>query len=147
MNAKKAKLLRQAAGYKNQSKTPGVMDFPGVSRVARAPALGTHEVIKTSYCRVPLTGKFIKVESSEKRLTLRNNKPVVLMHTDGVDKNGDSLAATPKLDLVPMTNPGKLRLNEPKGSYRQLKKLDTFGPKATDIKLGAELADKERALA
>lgn len=37
MNEKTAKLLRKVAGYRNQTATPGVMDFPGIARVVKAP--------------------------------------------------------------------------------------------------------------
>ena len=123
MNAKKAKLLRQAAAYKNQSKTPGVMDFPGIARAVKVPVFEKHLAHKTSYERLPLDDKFTKVITPIERLTLRGNKPVLVLHAGGVDENGVSLAGTPKYELLPLSKPGKLRPIESKGTYRAMKKL------------------------
>lgn len=114
MNAKKAKLLRKAAAYKNQSATPGVMDFPGVSKMVHVPVFDTHEVVKTSYVRLPLDLEFTKVFTKARRLTTdRRGKPVLVLNTDG----------TPKTQLEVLSRPGVLRATEAKGVYRQLKKL------------------------
>ena len=123
MNAKKAKLLRQAAAYKNQSKTPGVMDFPGIARVAKMPLFEKHMAIKTSYERLPLDDKFTKVHTEVQRLTLRNNNPVPVLHAGGHDEAGVALAGTPRYELLPLSKPGKLRPLESKGTYRAMKKL------------------------
>lgn len=37
MNAKKCKELRHATQYRNQTATPGIMDFPGVARGVKVP--------------------------------------------------------------------------------------------------------------
>ena len=113
MNAKKAKLLRQAAAYKNQSKTPGVMDFPGIARAVKVPVFEKHVAYKTSYERLPLDDKFTKVITPIERLTLRGNKPVLVLKPDG----------EPAYELLPLTKPGKLRPIESKGTYRAMKKL------------------------
>jgi hypothetical protein len=123
MNAKKAKLLRKAAAYKNQSATPGVMDFPGIARAVKVPVFEKHEAIKTSYVWLPMDDGFTKVHTPVERLTIRGRKPVPILHTGGVDEQGKSLAGTPRYELLPLTKPGKLREKEPKGVYRQLKKL------------------------
>lgn len=123
MNAKKAKLLRQAAAYKNQSKTPGVMDFPGIARVVKVPVFEKHLATKTSYVRLPLDDRFTKVHTDVPRLTLRNGKPIMVLRVDGVDESGKSLAGTPAFELVPLSKPGKLRPIEAKGTYRAMKKL------------------------
>ena len=85
MNAKKAKLLRKATGYKNQSATPGVMDFPGISKMVHVPVFDIH----------------------------KGGKPVLVLNTDG----------TPKTQIEALSKPGILRATEPKGVYRQMKKL------------------------
>ena len=123
MNAKKAKLLRQAAAYKNQSKTPGVMDFPGIARAVKVPVFEKHLVTKTSYERLPLDDGFTKVNTLVERLVLRNRKPVMILHEGGFDKDGVSLAGTPRFELLPLTKPGLLRPTESKGTYRAMKKL------------------------
>lgn len=114
MNAKKAKLLRKAAGYKNQSATPGVMDFPGVSKMVHMPVFETHEATKTEYIKPPLDSEFIKVFTRVRRLTVgRDGKPVLVLNADG----------TPKTRIEALSKPGVLRATEAKGVYRQLKKL------------------------
>lgn len=114
MNAKKAKLLRKAAGYKNQSATPGVMDFPGISKMVHMPMFDTHEATKTSYIRLPLDPGFTRVFTRVRRLTHgRDGKPVLVLNTDG----------TPKTRLEALSKPGVLRADEPKGVYRAMKKL------------------------
>jgi hypothetical protein len=114
MNAKKAKLLRKAASYKNQSATPGVMDFPGVSKAVHMPVFDTHEAVKTSYVRLPLDLEFTKVFTKVRRLTTdRHGKPVLVLNADG----------TPKTQLEVLSKPGVLRADEPKGVYRAMKKL------------------------
>jgi hypothetical protein len=122
MNAKKAKLLRKAAGYKNQSITPGVMDFPGVARAIHVPVFDTHEVTKTSYVRLPLDAGLTKVHTKARRLTLgRDGKPIMVLNADG----------TPKTQLEALSKPGRLRSAEPKGVYRAVKKLAAkYGPAA-----------------
>ena len=116
MNAKKAKLLRKAAGYKNQSKTPGVMDFPGISKMVHMPVFDTHETVKTSYTKLPLGSGFTKVFTAVRRLTHGSkNKPTPVLNTDG----------TPKTQLEALSKPGVLRATEPKGVYRTMKKLAT----------------------
>jgi hypothetical protein len=141
MNAKKAKLLRQATAYKNQSKTPGVMDFPGIARAVKVPVFEKHMAVKTSYERLPLDDQFTKVHTEVPRLTLRNGKPILILHEGGVDENGVSLAGTPRYELLPLSKPGKLRPLEAKGTYRAMKKLirrfGFYGGLATYLAEGA----------
>lgn len=120
MNAKKAKMLRRAAGYRNQSKTAGVMDFPGISKAVKVPVFDTHAAVKTSYVKLPLDDHFTKVHTKVQRLTMgRDNKPVMLMETP----KPPDFKLEPKYQLVVLSKPGKLRPTEEKGLYRQLKKL------------------------
>lgn len=114
MNGRKAKMLRAAAQYRNQSATPGVMDFPGVSRMVHVPSFAKHETTKTSYVRLPLDDGYTKVHTKVVRLVHgAGSKPILELNSDG----------TPKYDMVVLSKPGKLRAAEPKGVYRQLKKL------------------------
>lgn len=114
MNGKRAKMLRKAAGYRNQSATPGVMDFPGVARVVKVPMFATHEATKTSYERLPLDTHWTKVQTKVRRLTHGSDgKPMLVLNADG----------TPKYQLEALSKPGVLQKTEPKGVYRQLKKF------------------------
>ena len=136
MNSKKAKHLRRAAGYRNQTATPGVMDFPGVARFVKHPKFETHETIKTSYEFLPGDDKPTKVSTPVQRLTLgRDHKPVPLIEENpeygkpiqGTDGLIDAEQFRHAFDLVPNSKPGRLRTNEPKGIYRTLKKLAKRG--------------------
>lgn len=118
MNAKKAKFLRKAAKYKNQSATPGVMDFPGVARMVKVPVFSKHTAIKTSYLRLPLDTKCTKVFTKVTKLDVdHRGKPVAMLTTD--PKTG---MIVPEYELAANSKPGKLRADEPKGIYRGLKR-------------------------
>lgn len=136
MNGKQAKQLRQAAGYRNQTATPGVMDFPGVARFVRHPKFETHMATKASYEFLPGSAKPTKVETEVQRLTLRHGKPVPLIEANpdygkprlDAPRSGMSLLVNAEqfrqaFDLVPNSKPGRLRSTEPKGIYRTLKRL------------------------
>ena len=132
MNGKQAKALRRAAGYKNQTQTPGVMDFPGVARFVRHPKFEMHTTLKTSYEFLPGLGeKSEKVTTPVQRLTLRGGKPVPLIEANpdygksipGTDGLLDAEQFRQAFDLVPNSKPGRLRPAEPKGVYRTLKRL------------------------
>lgn len=136
MNGKQAKALRRAAGYRNQTATPGVMDFPGVARFVKHPKFEMHTAIKTSYVFLPGGVKPTKVQTPVQRLTLgRDRKPVALIEENpeygkpiqGTDGLIDAEQFRHAFDLVPNSKPGRLRTTEPKGIYRTLKKLAKRG--------------------
>lgn len=136
MNGKKAKHLRRAAGYRNQTATPGVMDFPGVARFVKHPKFEMHMAIKTSYEFLPGDDKPTKVSTPVQRLTLgRNRQPIPLIEENpeygkiihGTEGLIDAEQFRHAFDLVPNSKPGRLRTNEPKGIYRTLKKLAKRG--------------------
>ena len=114
MNGKRAKMLRKAAGYRNQTATPGVMDFPGIARAVKVPVFATHEATKTSYEKLPMDTHWTKVYTKVRRLDHGpDGKPVLVLDADG----------TPKYQLEALSKPGVLRPTESKGVYRQLKKF------------------------
>ncbi len=136
MNGKKAKALRQAAGYRNQTATPGIMDFPGVARFVKHPRFEMHEAVKTCYIQLPGGAGHTKVETTVRKLTLgAGRQPIMAMEAnpnygkpiDGTPGLIDNERFTPAFDLVPNSKPGRLRATEPKGIYRALKKLARRG--------------------
>jgi len=136
MNGKKAKALRQAAGYRNQTATPGAMDFPGVARFVKHPRFETHEAVKTSYVFLPGDTKPTKIETKVRKLALGpGRQPIMVMEAnpnygkpvEGMPGLIDAEQFTPAFDLVPNSKPGRLRATEPKGIYRALKKLARRG--------------------
>jgi hypothetical protein len=135
MNGKQAKALRRAAGYRNQTQTPGIMDFPGVARFVKHPKFETHTAIKTCYVTLPGDGKPTKVETEVQRLTLRHGKPIPVIEANpdygkpipGTGGLIDAEQFRQAFDLVPTSKPGRLRPTEPKGVYRMLKKFFRCG--------------------
>lgn len=136
MNGKKAKALRQAAGYRNQTATPGAMDFPGVARFVKHPRFETHEAVKTCYIQRPGDVKHTKIETKVRKLTLgAGRQPIMVMEAnpnygkpiEGIPGLLDAEQFRPAFDLVPNSKPGRLRATEPKGIYRALKKLARRG--------------------
>lgn len=118
MNGKQAKALRRAAGYRNQTATPGLMDFPGVARLVKMPRFERRDTVKTSYEFLPGLEKPVKVDTPVSRLMHGwRRQPIALIDSSG----------QPLFDLVPVTNPARLRPTEPKGVYRALKKLARRG--------------------
>ena len=124
MNAKLAKTLRAAAGYKNQSSTPGTMPFPGISRkMVRHPVYLSHVVERSEY--VPAGGgRWKKILRKVKRMVHSSfEKPTLKMVSDVNVPGG----FRPDEMLVPVTNPGRLDERQPKGIYRALKSLAKRG--------------------
>lgn len=121
MNDKLAKALRKAAGYRNQSATPGVCPFPGIARMYTHPVYSTRSTKKSSYIRLPMGEKFTKVFTTVTRLVLDSRgKPVIEMGAQPDPKTG---AIVPKTNLVPVVKPARLEQQSPKGMYRALKRL------------------------
>ena len=136
MNGKQAKALRRAAGYRNQTATPGLMDFPGVARLVKHPKYKTHPAAKTCYVTLPGDDRPTKITTDVQRLTLdRHRQPIPLIEenpgygkpvagTEGLIDNEQFHQA---FDLVPNSKPGKIRPTSSKGVYRSLKKLARRG--------------------
>jgi hypothetical protein len=123
MNLKKAKMLRHVAGYRNQSATPGTMPFPGVARMYKVPVYS-----KRTYTR--------RDGTEVTKMVLAGNKPVMEMdiippgrEPTEFDDDGKPTAYNtetiirPKYELLPVSKPGRLDSKQPKGVYRQLKKM------------------------
>jgi hypothetical protein len=136
VNSKTAKQLRRAAGYRNQTATPGLMDFPGVARMVKHPRFERRETVKTSYEFLPGLEKPVKVDTPVSRLVLgprRQPIPVVETNPDfgkpihGLPGVIDAQEIRQAFDLVPTTKPARLRPTEPKGVYRALKRLARRG--------------------
>ena len=119
MNAKKCKELRRAAQYRNQTATPGVMDFPGIARMVKAPMFSKHTAIKTCYHRLPMDSEVTKVFTEVTKLDVdKHGKPVMVL-----EKDPTTGLIGPKYELQANSKPGKLRGTEPKGVYRAMKKF------------------------
>lgn len=123
MNQGLAKTLRAAAGYRQQSATPGVLPFPGVEkRMYKHPVYSTRITTKTTYHRLPMMDSVTKVYTRVKRMVVdRWGKPVLEMETlpDG--------SMRVKEQLVPVTKPARLDPTCAKGKYRALKRLARKG--------------------
>lgn len=125
MNEKRAKVLRRAAGYKNSSKTPAKMKFPGVARMVKFPTVSKSEVQRFKrghpfHPRIVETAITLDVSPRFIRTGKFWNAEVTQMLT--TDKDGEII---PAFELVPLSKPAvhdpKLT---PRGAYRALKKLD-----------------------
>lgn len=116
MNSKTAKLLRKAAGYRNQTATPGTMPFPGVARGYKHPVYATRTARKSSY--IYHVGEWLKVFTDVTRMVHNHReKPVLEMEVrDGVPQ--------PKEALIAVSKPGMLNPQQPKGVYRGLKRIE-----------------------
>lgn len=143
MNQKLARTLRQAAGYRNQSATPGTMDFPGVARMYTHPVVMTRQAIRK--CYVYMVDKWHKIETEVTAVvTDRFGKGVIAMEWcapgtvetkwEEVQQEGGGISkraiawnkygfARPRTQLVPVSKSGRLNPTEPKGIYRALKRL------------------------
>lgn len=127
MNEKRAKALREAAQYRNQSKTPGTMPFPGIfPRGYRLPAVERRTKKVRIFNRTPgQPRKYREVTSIVHSGRIqRVGKfwipiPVVPMIQD--KKTGQMIQ---KFEIMPVSKPGRLNEKEPKGIYRKLKRLD-----------------------
>lgn len=114
MNDKLAKMLRGHAQYRNQSKTPAAMPFPGVARLYTHPVYQTREVVKSAYAILPLLAKPTKVFTTVRRFVLdQRGRPIPEMTDE----------KTPKTELVPVSKPARLDPASAKGKYRALKRL------------------------
>jgi len=143
MNQKKAKELRHAAGYRNQSRTPGTMPFPGVARLYSHPVVERRQTVKTSYVKLPMESKCTKVRTVVSSIVLDNRQqpvlklvpnpgfkqPIKLKNERGEEYNGpiDHRQHIVATNLVPVSKMARLDPKEPKGMYRALKKLDRQG--------------------
>lgn len=123
MNAKLAKGIRKATDYKNQSATPGVIDFPGVSK-----KIYQHPVMMRNK-NGRLTTRSCPVWYARYRNTSIPSaygpvqEMVVKTAVTGPD---DLLGVTrlePKVELVPVAKPARLSTDCPKGRYRVAKKF------------------------
>lgn len=137
MNAKLAKGIRKATDYRNQSATPGVIDFPGVGKkIYQHPVMLKRMATRTKYVRFHPGEKPVKVATEVARFIMqscpvwyarhRNTSipsaygPVQMMEPqtrDGVTR------VAPKLELVPVAKPARLSTDCPKGRYRVAKKF------------------------
>lgn len=134
MNDKLAKSLRHAAGYRQQSATPGVIPFPGVARLYSHPVYTTRSTKKSSYVKLPGMEKTTKVFTTLTRFVLDGRgKPIMEMNPKPDPKTGMFL---PKTELVPVAKPVRLDPQCPKGLYRALKK---FAKQNTLLGLGTAI--------
>lgn len=155
MNDKIAKNLRHAAGYRNQTRTPGVMDFPGVARFYRQPVVSTRQAIKT--CYVWMVHRYHKVQTKVTSIVvdrwgkgvmeMESFKPGTLPITDPLDPKkvigyNTELVIRPKEQLVPVSKPGRLRAHEPKGIYRALKRMWRRGTLVSSFVAAIDAVDK-----
>ncbi len=127
MNAKIAKELRKAAGYRNQSATPGTIPFPGVARMYEHPVYTTRPAFSTTYEPHPgVRGKMVRVTHKRTAMNVMGRKgkeqyiPLVL--EEKVHPKSGATYYGPKLELVPVAKPAKLA-NCAKSVYRDLKRL------------------------
>lgn len=133
MNSKQAKMLRAYAEYKNQSKTPGTMPFPGVKRFYAHPDYTMHTITKTSYepCWLIEEGRWgwykARRQVTKMKLDSRGKAdPIYEIVPEHIDI--ETAEVTPpfvraKSHPVPVTKPAVLSDKEPKGVYRGLKRI------------------------
>lgn len=142
MNSKLCKIFRgQAGGYKNQTSTPGTMPFPGVMpRGYRFPVVS----------RISVNGRPRGCNDRNKRVTVERIVNSGLFSRTGNFYSADpvwKLAWYPKLgpdgktvdvviegqgegewgqafEVMPVSKPGRLNKDQPKGMYRALKRLE-----------------------
>lgn len=122
MNAKRCKALRAAAQYRNQTATPGTMPFPGIMpRGYQFPVLSRIVKEVRVFNRTPnQPRKFVEVKRITNSGTFVRNgnfysaEPVFMMNKDG----------TPAMQIMPVSKPGRLNAEQPKGLYRALKRLE-----------------------
>lgn len=132
LNAKKAKELRRAGGYKNQTLTPGVTPFPGIHHLAEFPLVKTRTTIKRSSAII--NGEWSVVETPLATATGRRfakgmfaAELILEQHYPVIDKETGERSRTAVWRQVtqptPITKPAKLYTTQPKGIYRSLKNL------------------------
>lgn len=103
MNAKRAKAIRAAVGYKNQTKTPSPLPFPGVRRLVNFPLVQRNESGNVRHVnRKVKHGRFWVFD-------------VEFQHKP------DGTLAT---DLTPFLKTARHPEDTPRGVYRRIKKLD-----------------------
>src|SRR5258706_16482680 len=113
MNDKLAKSLRHAAGYRNQTATPGVIPFPGVARMYSHPVYSMRETKKSSYVKLPLTEATTKHFTTLRRFVLDDRgQPIMEMNSRPDPTTG---IVMPKTELVAVPKPGRLDPQCPKG--------------------------------
>lgn len=139
MNAKLAKGIRKATDYRNQTATPGVIDFPGVGKkIYQHPVMLKRMATRTKYVRFHPGEKTVKVATEVARFIVqscpvwyaryRNTSipsaygPVQEMVV-GKDKDTGEYRMEPKVELVPVAKPARLSTDCPKGRYRVAKKF------------------------
>lgn len=147
MNQKRAKSLRSAAGYRNQSATPGTMPFPGISKTGRRfPVIETRTAKVKEWSRK--LGKYILVTKERiinagtfsRTGNFYSADPVWKMQWyPKLDAEGKPVSLGPEgkvidgmgegewgeaFGIMPTSLPGRLNGKEPKGLYRALKRLD-----------------------
>jgi len=136
MNLIRAKILRGAAGYKNQSKTPGKMQFPGVARFYKHISYLKQQVVETQY--VPARNVetweifWFKLHTVKQTLVRdRYGRPIPIMQEESEFINIETGKRTPQIepayDLVPVTKPARLDPQCAKGVYRALKRMARKG--------------------
>lgn len=128
LNAKVAKKLRKVAGYKNQSKTPGVIKFPGIQKLIMLPVLKTRVTIKRE-------SQIVDGRWSVK--TFPKNAAIGTLHANGIFTPYYSMSSVQKIDedtgahytvtepdylQEAVSKPAKYDITSQKGMYRELKK-------------------------
>lgn len=127
MNAKKAKVLRKASGYKNSTKTPAPIKFPGVSKMLQFPIVERRQATRTQYVR--RNGEWVKESITQMVVAATNYfvrigqwwrhdvTPEMKVTTDG--------EVSQQFQLIPTTKPGKHKPDTERGKYRALKRLES----------------------
>lgn len=129
LNAKTAKRLRKAAGYRNASATPAKPTFPGIHHLLRFPTMKRRTTVKRSSACVD--GRWAVVETpvevacgrrwGYRKFTPDADQPMVEEREPtpgGVDIVHTIQAYTP----VPVTKPGKYDERTAKGQYIVMKR-------------------------
>lgn len=128
LNAKVCKELRKAAGYINQSKTPGSMPFPGIARMYSHPVYTRREKVFTTYEKKG--GQMVRVFHKRIAMNVMGRKGreefIPMMMEERTDEKTGKKYQAPKLDLVPVTKPARL-VDCIKASYRDLKRMAREG--------------------
>jgi len=124
VNAKTAKELRKAAGYVNQSSTPGTMPFPGIARMYSHPVYQTRDSFHTTYEK--RGGRWVRVYHKRKAMAVIGRvgqQEIVLpaLEEKVYPKNGATYYG-PVTELVPVSKPARLK-NCAKAVYRDLKRM------------------------
>lgn len=117
MNAKLAKGIRKATDYRNQTATPGLIDFPGVGkRIYQHPVMVRNKNGRLLTRACPLWYARYRNTSIPSAYG-----PVQDMEVK-TDEHGIT-RAEPRIQLVPVAKPARLSTDCPKGRYRVAKKF------------------------